>query len=69
MNFFLRDFHRRFLKKSPTGTGREIPKNRLGSFDMASASEQRRKKKDKKREKKKHPYKRGGKFRTTKIGK
>tara|TARA_Y100000034_G_C6880663_1_gene403492 strand:- start:425 stop:535 length:111 start_codon:yes stop_codon:yes gene_type:complete len=34
---------------------------------MASASERRNKKKDKKKEKKKHPYKTGGKRRTTKI--
>ena len=36
---------------------------------MANASERRNKKKDKKREKKKHPYKKGGRCRTTKIGK
>jgi len=29
--------------------------------------EQRNKRKDKKREKKKHPYKKGGRFRSTKI--
>jgi len=34
---------------------------------MASASEQRNKKKDKMREKKKNPYKKGGKFRSSKI--
>gem|GEM_PF-282197 len=32
----MRDFHRRLLKKSHRGTGREIPKNRLGSFDMVN---------------------------------
>lgn len=30
-------------------------------------SEKRNKRKDKKKEKKKHPYKKGGKFRVTKI--
>jgi len=34
---------------------------------MASASERRNKKKDKTKEKRKNPYKKGGKFRTTKI--
>lgn len=32
-------------------------------------SEKRNKRKGKKKEKKKHPYKRGGKFRSTDIGK
>jgi len=32
-------------------------------------SEKRNKRKDKKREKKKHPYKKGGKFRTGNISK
>jgi len=37
---------------------------------MANAdSERRNKRKDKKREKKKHPYKRGGRFRTVNITK
>ena len=36
---------------------------------MASASEKRNKKKEKKKERKKNPYKRGGKFRTAKVGK
>ena len=31
-------------------------------------SERRNKRKDKKREKKKHPYKKGGKLRSAKIG-
>lgn len=34
---------------------------------MTAASEQRNKKKDKKREKKKNPYKKGGRFRSSKI--
>ncbi len=34
-----------------------------------SDSERRNKRKDKKHEKKKHPYKKGGKYRTTKISK
>lgn len=34
-----------------------------------TCSQKRKKKKDKKKEKKKHPYKSGGKFRSTKIRK
>jgi len=36
---------------------------------MANDCEKRNKRKDKKREKKKHPYKKGGKYRGTKIEK
>ncbi len=32
-----------------------------------ACSEKRNKRKDKKREKKKHPYKKGGKFRSTEV--
>jgi len=34
---------------------------------MAHSVEKRNKRKDKKREKKKHPYKKGGKYRSTKV--
>ena len=34
---------------------------------MAHSDERRNKRKDKKREKKKHPYKKGGKYRSTSV--